>query len=140
MVDTQPSSPVVPPRRTRLADARLPDEGADTDPRASLLAALELPAEERNRAVRVAMSAWLAADGAAAISAARADPKLRDVADRMTHFAMYAYPEWFLQDSSLLAGVHDGEHLVTSAARSPGTTLKSPAHSSTSTCPPSTPR
>ena len=99
-----------------MSDARLPDEGTDTDPRASLLAALELPPNERNRAVRVAMNAWLAADGAEAISAARADPKLRNVADRMTHFALYAYPELFLEDASLLAAVHDGEHLVTSAA------------------------
>lgn len=98
-----------------MSDARLPDEGTDTDLRASLLAALELPPNERNRAVRLAMNAWLAADGAAAISAARADPKLRNVADRMTHFALYAYPELFLEDASLLAAVHDGEHLVTSA-------------------------
>jgi len=111
LVDTQPSIPVV-----RQGRPQLPDEAADADLRGGLLAALELPPNERNRAVRVAMNAWIAADGAAAISAARADPKLRDVADRMTHFALYAYPELFLEDASLLAAVHDGEHLVTSAA------------------------
>ena len=98
-----------------MPDAQLPEEGA-ADPRASLLAALELPPSERNRAVRVAMNAWLAVDGAAAISAAPADPKLRDVADRMTHFALYASPELLLDHASLLAAVHDGEHRVTSAA------------------------
>ena len=99
-----------------MADSRLADERDDADPRANLLAALERPPDERNRAVRVAMSAWLAADGAAAITAARADAVLRDVAGRMMHLALYAYPEVLLDEPALLEAVPNSEHLVGSAA------------------------
>ena len=46
------------------------------DPRTRLLAALDQAGEERNRAVRRAMTAWLAAEGADAIRSAREDPEL----------------------------------------------------------------
>ncbi len=93
------------------------DENAVADPRAQLFDALERPAAERNRAVRVAMNAWLAADGAAAIMAVRDDPELGDVAERMTQFALFAYPELFVDDPSLLEGVPDERQSITMAAR-----------------------
>ena len=93
----------------------VPEKTAPADPRADLLRALEQPAAQRNRAVRVAMNAWLAADGAAAIMAARDDPQLRDVADRMTQFALFAHPEIFVDNPSLLEGVPNGEQLIAMA-------------------------
>ena len=92
------------------------DETAAEDPRSQLLDALERPAAERNRAVRAAMNAWLAADGEAAIMAVRNDPQLGDVADRMTQFALFAYPELFVDDPSLLEGIPDARQSITMAA------------------------
>ncbi len=103
-----------------ISDLRLspPDPMTGADLRADLLRALEQPAEVRNRAVRRAMNAWLAADGAAAIAAARDDPRLREVADRMIQLALHGYPEVFLDDPSLLEDVPDAERLIASAAMS----------------------
>ena len=97
-----------------------PDPTRSTDPREELLQALEQPAGERNRAVRRAMNAWLAADGAEAIAAARDDPRLREVADRMIQLALHGYPEVFLDDPSLLDAFPDAERLIASAAMSIG--------------------
>ena len=77
------------------------------DPRAQLLHALKQPAGERDRAVRLAMNAWIAADGAAAIMAAREDSDLDHVANRMMRLALTAYPEIFVDHPSLLEGVPD---------------------------------
>ena len=98
-----------------IRELLVPEKTAPADPRADLLRALEQPAAQRNRAVRVAMNAWLAADGAAAIMAARNDPELRDVADRMTQFALFAHPEIFVDNPSLLEGVPNGERLIAMA-------------------------
>ena len=95
-----------------VADAATP-----ADLRAQLLDALERPAAQRNRAIRVAMNAWLAVDGAAAITAVRDDPELGDVANRMTHLALFAYPELFVDDPSLLEGIPDARQSITMAAR-----------------------
>ena len=93
------------------------DEATPADLRAQLLDALERPAAERNRAIRVAMNAWLAVDGAAAIMAVRDDPQLGEVANRMTHFALFAYPELFVDDRSLLEGIPDAGQSIRIAAR-----------------------
>ena len=93
------------------------DENAVADPRTQLLDALERPAVERNRAIRVAMNAWLAADGAAAIMAVRDDPELGDLAERMTQFALFAYPELFVDHPSLLEGIPDERQSIAMAAR-----------------------
>lgn len=83
------------------------ERATSPDPRAQLLRALAQPAGERDRAVRIAMNAWLAADGAAAIMEAREDPELDDVADRMMRLALTAYPEIVVDHPSLLEGVSD---------------------------------
>ena len=93
------------------------DEATPADLRAQLLDALERPAAERNRAIRVAMNAWLAVDGAAAIMAVRDDSELGEVANRMTHFALFAYPELFVDDRSLLEGIPDAGQSIRIAAR-----------------------
>ena len=61
------------------------------------------------------MHAWLAADGARALSAVQDDPKLSGVANRMTHFALYAHPEVFIDDPSLLDGLPDARQSVAAA-------------------------
>ena len=93
------------------------DEATPADLRAQLLDALERPAAQRNRAIRVAMNAWLAVDGAAAIMAVRDDSELGEVANRMTHFALFAYPELFVDDRSLLEGIPDAGQSIRMAAR-----------------------
>ncbi|MCY3820540.1 MAG: hypothetical protein OXH52_14465 [Gammaproteobacteria bacterium] len=80
------------------------DRTGPSNPRADLMRALAQAAPERDRAVRLAMNAWLAAEGAAAITAARDDPELGDVADRMTQLALYVYPELFVDNPALLEG------------------------------------
>ena len=82
------------------------------DPRTRLLAALDQAGEERDRAVRRAMTAWLAAEGADAIRSAREDPELGGMADRMVRLALYAYPEIFQDDPSLLGDDPDQERLI----------------------------
>ena len=116
-------APVVA-ERTDAATAIFPkyafpvaDATASADLRTRLLHALERPAPERNRAIRVAMNAWIAADGAAAIMAARNDPELGQVANRMTQFAVFAYPELFVDDPSLLKELPDARESITMAAR-----------------------
>ena len=93
------------------------EEAAASNPRARLLHALQQPPAERNRAIRVAMNAWLAADGATAIMAVRGDPELGELAARMTQFALFAYPELFVDDPSLLEGISDRRQSVALAAR-----------------------
>lgn len=82
------------------------------DPRTRLLAALDQSGEERDRAVRRAMTAWLAAEGADAIRSAREHPELGSVADRMVRLALYAYPEIFEDDPTLLGDDPDREQLI----------------------------
>ena len=94
----------------------VPGKAAPADPRTDLLRALEQPAAERNRAIRIAMNAWLAADGAAAIIATRDDPELGDVANRMTQIALFAYPEIFVDNPSLLEGIPDAKQSIAMVA------------------------
>ena len=89
-----------------------PDPKSDTDPRADLLRALRQPAEVRDEAVRRAMNAWLIADGARAIAVARDHPRFSKVAERMTRLALFAYPELFVDDPSLLEAVPNAESLI----------------------------
>ena len=113
-------SPVIADRTqstSPIRELRVPDKTSPADPRAHVLRALERPAAQRNRAIRVAMNAWLAADGAAAITAVRDDPELGEVANRMTHFALFAYPELFVDDRSLLEGIPDAGQSIRIAAR-----------------------
>lgn len=86
-----------------------------TNPRLELLRALGQPAQVRSQAVRLAMNAWLAADGAAAIRAARADPEIEAVAGRMMQLALHVYPQVFLDDPTLLESVPNAEQLIASA-------------------------
>lgn len=81
-------------------------------PRTRLLSALEQSGEVRDRAVRRAMTDWLAAEGADAIRSAREDPELGGMADRMARLALYAYPEIFEDDPSLLGDDPDGERFI----------------------------
>lgn len=81
------------------------DQSAPSSPRADLIRALEQPAPEGDRAVRLAMNAWLAAEGAAAIMVARDDPELGDVVNRMIQLALNVYPEIFVDNPALLEGV-----------------------------------
>ena len=83
----------------------VPDRAATSNPRADLVLALEQPAPEGARAVRLAMNAWLAADGAAAIMAARDDPELGDAAERMIQIALHVYPELVVDNPELLEGI-----------------------------------
>lgn len=78
-----------------------------THPRTELLRALRLPEPERGRAVRAAMNAWLVAEGAAAITAARGDPELDEVANRMLQLAVYVYPEVIVDNPDLLEGMSE---------------------------------
>ena len=63
------------------------------------------------------MNAWLAADGAAAILAARDDPALSEVANRMTQLALFAYPDLFVDHPSLLEGIPDRNQSIATVAR-----------------------
>ena len=83
------------------------DQVAPSNPRADLIRALQQPAPEGARAVRLAMNAWLAADGAAAIMAARDDPELGDAADRMIQLALHVYPELVVDNPELLEGMSE---------------------------------
>lgn len=98
-----PATELPPPAREALPSP---------DPRARLLSAFEQSGEERDRAVRRAMIAWLAAEGAGAIRSARGHPELAGVADRMVRLALYAYPEIFQDDPSLLDDDPDRERLI----------------------------
>ena len=112
------SAPVIADR-THSSTRGIPvsDQAATADPRADLLRALERPAAERDRAIRLAMNAWLTADGGAAIMAARDDPELGDVANRMTQLALFAYPEIFVDNPSLLEGIPDRNQSIAAVAR-----------------------
>ena len=110
MIAVAPVEPVAgaaaePPPTIRAA---APSPG----PRARLLAALDQSGEERDHAVRRAMTAWLAAEGADAIRSAREHPELGSMADRMVRLALYAYPEIFQDDPSLLGDDPDQERLI----------------------------
>ena len=106
--------PRIPDNRVSLQPAA-PETGMPVDGRTALLRALERPTEDRNRTVRHAMHAWFAADGAAALSSAQDDPGLADISNRVTHFALYAYPELFINDPSLLDGLPDAPQSVAAA-------------------------
>ncbi len=92
------------------------DEAVPADPRAALLRALKRPDSGREQAIRIAMNAWLAADGAAAILAARDDPELGEVVNRMLQLALFAYPEMFIDHPSLLEGIPDARQSIGMAA------------------------
>ena len=92
------------------------DRSSPSNLRVDLIRALGQPMPEGARAVRLTMNAWLAADGAAAILAARDDPDLGDIADRMTLLALYAYPEIFRDNPALLDAIP--EQSITMAASS----------------------
>ena len=113
-------SPVIADRTqtTTSPKGELPgrDGAVPADPRAALLRALKRPDSERERAIRIAMNAWLAADGAAAILAARDDPELGDVVNRMMQLALFAYPEMFIDHPSLLEGIPDAKQSISMAA------------------------
>ena len=94
---------------------RIPNETLFEDPRVNLLRALERPASERDRAVRLAMNAWLAAEGEAAILASRDDPVLADVSDRIMRLALFAYPEIFVDNPALLEGIANSEQMIAMA-------------------------
>ena len=115
------SPPPVVADRTQTTTSPMPElpgrnEAAPADPRAALLRALKRPPAERERAIRVAMNAWLAADGAAAILAARDDTELGEVVNRMTQLALFAYPEMFIDHPSLLEGIPDAKQSIGMAA------------------------
>ena len=105
-----PLEPVAGPVAERPPPAR--EALPSPDPRTRLLSALEQSGEARDRGVRRAMTAWLAAEGAGAIRSAREHPELGGVADRMVRLALYAYPEIFQDDPSLLGDDPDRERLV----------------------------
>lgn len=110
VIAVAPLEPVAGPatEQAPLAREALPSP----DPRARLLSALQQSGEERDRAVRQAMIAWLAADGAGAIRSAREHPELSGEAERMVRLALYAYPEIFQDDPSLLDDDPDRERLI----------------------------
>ena len=113
---TQPT-----PTLAGVANESMPGSGRfDTsmrqDARAKLLRALELPTEERKRAIHQAVNAWLAQDGAAAIRAARDDPRLAEVVDLMTRIALVVHPDVFVEDPSLLQGVAEVNRLIAAGA------------------------
>ena len=58
------------------------------------------------------MIAWLADEGAGAIRSAREHPELSGEAERMVRLALYAYPEIFEDDPSLLDDDPDRERLI----------------------------
>ncbi len=74
------------------------------DPHNALLQALALPAEERKRATRMAIHAWLAASGASALRTAREEPRLAEVVDLMVMVALVVDPDIFIEDPALLEG------------------------------------
>lgn len=98
--------------QTSTRETPVSDQAAPADPRGDLLRALKQAEPERTRAIRVAMNAWLTAEGAAAIMAARDDPDLGDVANRMTQLALFAYPEIFVDTPSLLKGIPDAKQSI----------------------------
>lgn len=113
-----PEPPIADGPRAALAtfpkyELSAADQSAASNPRADLIRALGQVAPEGDRAVRLAMNAWLAAEGAAAIMAARNDPELGDAAERMMQLALYAYPEIVVEDPALLEGVP--EHVIATA-------------------------
>ncbi|MCY3641287.1 MAG: hypothetical protein OXH37_09765, partial [Gammaproteobacteria bacterium] len=75
-----------------------PEASVHRDPHAELLRALGLPTEERRRATRWAMNAWLAEEGAAALRTVRADPRLAEVVGLMTQIALVVDPDIFIED------------------------------------------
>lgn len=109
--------PPAPPTADGQPAPRLstPETAMPVDGRSALLRALERPAADRNRGVRRAMLAWLAADGARALSDALKDLQLADVAKAMTHIALVAYPEVFADDPSLLNALPDARQSVVAA-------------------------
>ena len=88
-----------------------PETSVHRDPHAELLRALGLPTEERRRATRWAMNAWLAEEGAAALRTVRADPRLAEVVGLMTQIALVVYPDVFIEEPSLLEGAIEADSL-----------------------------
>ncbi|MYJ75732.1 MAG: hypothetical protein F4089_11795 [Gammaproteobacteria bacterium] len=110
MIAVAPLEPAAGPGTEQPPTA--PEVAPSPDPRTRLLSALQQSGEERDRAVRRAMIAWLAAEGAGAIRSAREHPELSGVAERMVRLALYAYPEVFQDDPSLLDDDPDRERLI----------------------------
>ncbi len=87
------------------------------DGHADLLRTLAQPAGERASAARLALLSCLATDGAAAIIQSRDDPEIVDQFGAMVRMALMAYPELFLEDPSLLDGLHGSEQFIASTAQ-----------------------
>ena len=110
MIAVAPFEPTAGPATEQSPTVR--EAAPSPDPRTRLLSALEQSGEARDGAVRRAMTAWVAAEGADAIRSAREHPELGSVADRMVRLALYAYPEILQDDSSLLGDDPDRERLI----------------------------
>lgn len=116
VIAAAPLETAVGPSTERPPKAR--EAASSPGPRARLLSALEQSGEVPDRAVRQAMTDWLAAEGADAIRSAREHPELGSVADRMVRLALYAYPEIFQDDPSLLGDDPDRERLISMSVSS----------------------
>lgn len=106
--------PSIPSAST--SEPERPDASVHRDPHAELLRALGLPTEERRRATRRAMNAWLGKEGGEALRTARADPRLAEVVGLMTQIALVVYPDVFIEDPSLLEGAVKADALVDPSA------------------------
>ena len=116
VIAVAPLEPTAGPATEQPPTAR--EVAPSADPRTRLLSALQQSGEDRDRAVRRAMTAWLAAEGADAIRSAREHPELSSVADRMVRLALYVYPEIFDDDPSLLDDSPDRERLISMSVSS----------------------
>ena len=88
------------------------------DSAARLLAAIDMPeGVERRREIRVSMNAWLAADGAAALTIATGDLRFEEIADQMVRLAVQVYPEVLFDDMSVLDGLAQRESMLAQAIR-----------------------
>lgn len=116
VIAVAPLEPAVGPATGQPPTVR--EAAPSPDPRTRLLAALEQSGEARDRAVRRAMTAWLAAEGADAIRSAREHPELKSVAERMARLALYAYPEIFQDDPSLLDDDPNRERFISMSVSS----------------------
>ena len=86
------------------------------DSAARLLAAIDMPeGVERRREIRVSMNAWLAADGAAALTIATGDLRFEEIADQMVRLAVQVYSEVLFDDLSILDGLAQRDTLLAQA-------------------------
>ena len=116
IIAVAPFEPAIGPATEQSPTVR--EAAPSPDPRTRLLSALQQSGEAWDGAVRRAMAAWLAAEGADAIRAAREHPELSGVADRMVRLALYAFPEILQDDPSLLGDDPDRERLISMSVSS----------------------